>query len=482
MRIRQCASLFLILISLAVFCVGTISNNDIALSIAIIILMSAIIINVKTNITNNIVFISFMFMLFYFVALTPVCIGLGISDYSFTIKYVNQYLTLILNVIYVSILFCYLAYAVCMRRNRKNVFDYKLENNSVYKRAYHVAVPLYIIAALTKACVSVIKLAFSYSVSYATYHAEVQYALNSVPSIILKIASAYDILFFIILATFPEPKKLKWFFICDIGISAILLLTGGRSDIARSIVIMFVYLIIYSANKNINTKKIFKICLLLLPLLIVFFTAYQYMRVQTSVSDKSILSLFIDGIIGNESSQMIAHAEYSKDILPRTGLYSFGDMRAWFINSILGKLFGLTSLSSHTVETAQAGVVLGQTVAYYVMPDTYLSGAAFGSCYIAELYADLGYLGVAIGNSIFGVILASINSLFNKSLAKRVIYFLMLSTIIYAPRAGFSSIFTSVFSFINIFIALVFYVILTSLSKNDRYISLQKGETDDTPN
>lgn len=61
-----------------------------------------------------------------------------------------------------------------------------------------------------------------------------------------------------------------------------------------------------------------------------------------------------------------------------------------------------------------------------------------GTCYVAELFHDFGYVGVAIGNFVYGCVMTSIGKIWNKVKTYNVwitaIGFAMVESFIKAPR------------------------------------------------
>ena len=454
------------------FCFGIFTEQNTVLGVANIVLFLSIYVNYSKAISENIVFICFLLMIAYFCAATPIAVSLG-YDYSFTITSVNNYIDLMLKVIYVATFSSYLGYSfsarVRIKTGRDTFWNNSFEHISIEKeqgsRIYKLIFPLYCVSAIARIYVSIIKWIYSGTVLYSTYHLGVQEVISSIPSIIVKVSSAYEILLFCLLATFVEWKKIKGLFVVDFIISFIIFMAGVRTDFAKSLMIFFIYIVMYSSSsfisdeEKIKLKKVKKKVLMFIPVFLVASTFLQFIRSQIFYRPETLLDLFADTLLGNESAQMIAHAEIFDSELPRTGLYCLGDLRLWLHNSIFGTVFGATPYRAHSVELARAGVAFGQTVAYLVMPDHYLSGAAMGSSFIAELYADFKFIGVFLGSVLYGFLIRFTDKLPRNNYYLRVISMLLISTIIYSPRSGFSTPITALTSLINIFVLLLIYVI-----------------------
>ncbi len=103
-------------------------------------------------------------------------------------------------------------------------------------------------------------------------------------------------------------------------------------------------------------------------------------------------------------------------------------------NRIFSGLFGTTIYSGQTIQNALYGNNYGGTLTYLVMPHNYLAGIGLGSSYIAEVYHDFGYFGVAFISLLFGFIIAKISLRIEKNPYWGGVIFLMMKDIIYAPR------------------------------------------------
>ena len=112
--------------------------------------------------------------------------------------------------------------------------------------------------------------------------------------------------------------------------------------------------------------------------------------------------------------------------------------------------------------TALHGTNLADYVSYKAMPYTYLRGGGWGSCYIAELYADFGYIGVLLGSILYGVLLDGIlkGIRLNKSIWSTALGLLIVSSLFKAPRASFDDFLANFLYFYNWIIIPFAYIIV----------------------
>ena len=80
------------------------------------------------------------------------------------------------------------------------------------------------------------------------------------------------------------------------------------------------------------------------------------------------------------------------------------------------------------------------------MGDAYLAGGGTGSSYIAELYYDFGYLGVFLGSCIYGLIFSSITNFKKVGIFGRSLAFIIVTQLLWAPRASFSAFLSFIFA------------------------------------
>lgn len=229
------------------------------------------------------------------------------------------------------------------------------------------------------------------------------------------------------------------------------LLTGRRSNFMIGILFILLYFIFrHYRNKEecwIKKKHIVFI-FITIPILAVFLQARSFLREGFAV-DQSWKELFF-GFFQQQgfSSSIIRLEKFYENDLRQNAFYSFfGIVKTFRTNSIIKLIFNPQynfSYLHNSVEFAKNGNSLSNALSYKVLW-SYLSGTGVGTCYIAELYHDFGYIGVAIGNFIYGYIMSVINKVWNKSKRHTVwgiaIGFSMVESFIKAPRWNFDIIF-----------------------------------------
>lgn len=146
--------------------------------------------------------------------------------------------------------------------------------------------------------------------------------------------------------------------------------------------------------------------------------------------------------------------------------YSFGIIIK-DISAIIYKILGVVSPFSdgQSISTLQHSNYLGWELTYLISPNSFLTGYGTGSCYVAEAYLSAGYLGIVF----FTFFIMKLISIASKAKGawKLGLYFVMIESLIAAPRNSFFNFFMS---WVSIIIVYFFVKILNDfLSKKTIY-------------
>ena len=95
---------------------------------------------------------------------------------------------------------------------------------------------------------------------------------------------------------------------------------------------------------------------------------------------------------------------------------------------------------SQTAAYAMQGNGYSYTLSYLYYPERFLVGHGLGSCYIAELYQDMGYFGVFLGNVILGMAIRNVFTLSKNSVLKNAVVFYMFKLLMLTPRNDYDVI------------------------------------------
>ena len=235
---------------------------------------------------------------------------------------------------------------------------------------------------------------------------------SQIPLVIKKISLTCLTFFYIYLATLPQKREARKIVILQLFYLGTSILTGVRGTAVVGLFTLFAYCIFRDiCMKDLDEKWIGRIekriIVLSLPFFIAFLSAYNSVRIGIKVENFSVL----DEVIGffksqGGSFQVISYSKLYEDLLPTTNSsYVFGPIINYFTVGTVASLFTGLSPITDKINMALYGNNMGATITYLVAPQYYLAGGGFGTQYIAELYADFGYFGVAVFNFIVGMLL-----------------------------------------------------------------------------
>lgn len=285
------------------------------------------------------------------------------------------------------------------------------------------------------------KISFVLSNTYYAYYAEYE---SSAPFVVRAVAAMTPYFFYLFLATLPSKKECRVPMTLYFVYAVISLFTGRRSNF----VIMILFLVLYFIFRHFRDdgekwiKKSYVVSLLIgVPLMSVFLQITQYLRVSESFSGTSAKELFLAFFQQQGFSSSILRLEkYYESSLRDDAYYSFfGIVKYFRTNSIIKLFFNPQydfSYLHNSVEFATRGNSLSNALSYKVLR-TYLSGAGVGTCYIAELFHDFSYVGVAIGSIVYGGVMQKINKFWNSrrnNIWIMAVGFAMVEAFIKAPR------------------------------------------------
>lgn len=287
-----------------------------------------------------------------------------------------------------------------------------------------------------------------YTELYASY-------TSSYPYFFVKLAEMSPGALFMYLATLPTKRKSLIPLLLYLSIGTLSLLVGNRNEFVLNILIVIIYLCLRNITDKEEKwfgKKEIIICLSIFPVLILLLNAISYIRVDSTVATNSFMSAVNDFFYKQGVSvNLIGYAQTLSDQLPQGKIYTFGRITDFIRNNAITQILtDSPKYASQTIESALYANSFSDSVSYLLSPHRYINGWGYGSSYIAELFKDFGYLGVIIGNFLFGAILALMSRLFKMNIIGVWISLTMTRLLLYAPRDTATSFIVSTFSLINI--------------------------------
>lgn len=294
---------------------------------------------------------------------------------------------------------------------------------------------------------------------------------HSLPHLFYTFDAAFGFAFFLFLACMPTKKE-AWPLICLYLLKAcIALLSGQRNGFILPVLFIIIYFYIRNSisPNDLWISRRGKIMLLVsFPFLCASMFIIMLIRGDNGLGNESLITYFIDFFYQLGGSVKVLGYSYDlQGIIPEGQNYTFGPLIRWIDNNFITQLLGLGHhYENASVEMALRGHSLGSFLTYNINEYRYLHGGNLASSYIAELWLDFGFIGVAIGSFIYGRIMASVLSFARKNIWKAAIAFIMIYNIIYAPRASFMYFITECMSYSFIAIAFYIYFRTRNISRN----------------
>lgn len=303
-------------------------------------------------------------------------------------------------------------------------------------------------------------------IRFVMVHGYVAYYVSytsSLPSIIVRIGEYTPLALCVFLATLPSKKESSSIIISFLLYSALSLLVGSRSSAIYNTVFILCYCLYRNRTdrgKEVWVSKNLIICLIIaVPFILSFLYLYEFIRTDREIESmtigESVVSFFVN--IG-ASSKVIKYGYELSNQIPKMRIYSFGETLNYFKYGTIFNLFSQTPVPPrHSVEFALESHSFSAIVSYLTMPSRFLNGEGTGSSYIAELYADFGYLGVALGSLVYGCFFKKITFLSNKNWLSTSVKLYMFLVMLAAPRASYDGFIAQIINVNNILYLIFVY-------------------------
>ena len=306
---------------------------------------------------------------------------------------------------------------------------------------------------------------------YIAYYASYDPIL---PTIFIKVGELTHAALCIYLATFPKKKETTVVLLLYLVFAVLGMATGQRGAFVYRFGFILAYVFLRQKVHNHGEVWIKKRTILALliaaPFLLAFLFAYGYIRMGNDVPDQSIGKLFAGFFVNIGSiSQLIKDGYVLDTAIPRTKLFSIGGVINYFKYGTLFNLFNLDAIPApNTAEYALGGHRFDFFLSYLTMPERYLAGEGSGSCFIAELFADFGYLGVCAGSFVYGKFFRVLSRLKDKNWLSTAVLLYMVMHMIKTPRGAFDDFLTAVINLVYI-VFIIMFVILVKLYHDERF-------------
>ena len=368
-------------------------------------------------------------------------------------------------VLVISLTGLILGYQLCVIGKVTDLSEIKrneMGNTIPYKKAskmlFYITIPFYLAPVIERA---IFVRAFSYYESYISY-------TSSIPTVLIKVGEMCPIFFSIFLATFPDKKECRLPFLLYIVYAICYLFTGKRYQTVASILFVLIYFLIRNQTDRKQEIKWIKkrtmvLLIFCLPIIGAALAAYSTIRTGNSLIEGTTFGDLLYSLFTSvaDSDKVIKYGFIFKEQFPDGHFYTLGNVIDYFrYGTISRMLTGITTTISQTVDYAMNGNGYAYTLSYLYYPEKFLAGHGLGSCYIAQLYHDMGYFGVFLGNWILGLIIRNVFTLSKCSVMKNAVVFYMFKLLMLTPRNEYDVILRELCSFSFIITILAFWFVV----------------------
>lgn len=351
---------------------------------------------------------------------------------------INTHTYISLNVALAAVWMAYSYFSKQLRKKKikkqLNVSKYTSYACNVRKLSRWVFFATYPFAIIMNIAIALFVASFGYS-SYYTDYPEMLSG-NSLLYLISKLELIMPAAFCIFMATYPSKKEFRSLAIPYVVYLVITLGGGQRSTFVLGLLLMFVFLVYMQGIRPQEKwfhRKYIKYGMLALPILAIGGSLYNVWRFEGDWQEINMFSGFCDFFYDQGvSSYIIKRAYEYQNSIPKC-IYAL----EFLYSGILAPLLGFTVYHGNTIEHAMYGNSFTHALGYVVLDEMYLAGRGTGSSYVAELFFDLGYLGIALGSLLYGWIFAQITRTDNSGLFRRAVVFVCMTQLLWAPRGSF---------------------------------------------
>lgn len=396
------------------------------------------------DLKNNVASFCFLISIFVFLLGREVCFNyLGVPVYYIFLTKENDFAFACLIISMVGLL---VGNSISIKKENEDIIsvDYTSTYISCLKEVSKYAC---IICFIFQFISIFLQIAYVRRVGYISSYSEDSGGAG-VPAVISYVGAFLPIALFIYLTSKPAKKEAMIALFMYEVYAFFTLLSGKRFPFVAINMLILVYMTIRNRDEGgwISKKVVFLI-VGSLPMMLVFLAAYDSVRIGQSFSFTSITDSIISFFDNQGGSiNVIKRVRYYDEELSDLKYCSFNGTRTLlFENLVTRKLFDLKIYSGNSIEYALKGHSLAHRLSYYNFGLEYLKGRGVGSCYIAELYHDFGYLGVFVGSVVYGRLFRAINYMKFSHPVKDGLLLAMLYYILLAPRGGFDSFVNNVF-------------------------------------
>lgn len=303
-----------------------------------------------------------------------------------------------------------------------------------------ISLMLFCIAVIASMILEGEKVAFIIEHSYVSYYVSFK---SRLPYVIYVISTFMEPALCCFLITYPSKKQAYVVLGLYIATTVLSLIGGERNPFVLAVLFALIYFIYrdYIGDKKKWIGKIETIGMLVAtPIGLIFLSLMNYIRDGVSSGMSKVTEILVDLLY----KQGVTFSWYCSGLgvlkqLPgiNTSNYTFGGFIDYFKYGSIGQVcLGIEGLGSgNSIRHAMNGNSMAHQLSYTLLGDSYLQGHGCGSCYLLEVYADYGIVGIFIFSILLGAILTSALAIARKNTICGVIMLLSITGTLFMPRA-----------------------------------------------
>lgn len=322
-----------------------------------------------------------------------------------------------------------------------------------------------------------IKLAYMDGLSYEDYYLisasdYVPWAVGVLGTICPYVLCSY-------LATMPKRRPVFVMFVLFIGTTIPMLVIGSRADFVISCLLCALYFVLRALSDKEEVwigRRELLVAAVCVPVGVFFMGLWTYIRADAVVELTGFVDTVVDAFYKQGVSFTVLGYGYQVDSQIQELGFRFFSIGS-FISNITQGFIGQTFLGCEYLgDTNSALLALnGNSYAHamsYFAHANYLGGEGYGSSYILELYADFGYVGVAVGSAIITFALSALSTSIGKSWFWGMCALISASSVFHMPRGyaieWISFIWTTRFIFAAVLLVVAAYLVREFLMGGNR--------------
>lgn len=450
--------------------ISVVIKNPSAMFVLCMLVFTLTFIEILKNYKKNICIVCFYISIFTFLIGGELLQKLGLAEktYSFAENIeCHAYFSILLSI---SVLF--IAYTLSSALlNEGYLTTIHIDDGLITPVSSYRKVSLFLFYSLSifKVITLVPAIIFTATFGYSNYY--IEYSFNG-PDFLLKLANMSTVCFFVYLATMPTKKEVKIPLLLYLMLSGLTLFIGYRNEFVVNVLFIIIYIInrdLISPTGEYWVKKK-HIIVLIISVPIMLSILYGISRMRIHIDNENGFDLFA-GVIDffNQQGFSINIIKWERELHDNMPLklYSIGQTIDFFTSgNVFSKLlFSIEAYSGQTVERALNGNQLSYYLTYIKFPWDYSMGYGVGSSFIAEAFHDLGYFGIALFSSIYGIVMSQYKRFFNKNVWVTACFYIAITELLMAPRGYSDSFFAQILNLTNLEVFLIIYLTARLLSK-----------------